>query len=123
MVCGLSDAGKVRENNEDRFWINEAGNLFVVADGLGGHQAGEVASEKVIELLKSMFSDESLNNFARNHTPAETFLKQGLVSINEKIYSLGKEFPQYSGMGSTAAIVYLEHSIVNACHVGDSRIL
>jgi PPM family protein phosphatase len=121
-VYGFSDKGKLRDKNEDSFWISEQKKLLAVADGMGGHQAGEVASKKAIEFMKSIFSDSILDEFKNDNQKIQSHLVTGLMNINDKIYSLGRTNINYSGMGTTASVVFLNYNQVHACHIGDSRI-
>ena len=126
MRCyGLTDVGNVRDINEDSFVIKTvAGGIVVavVADGMGGHQAGEEASRYaademvnlVIEASKffDKYSDEQINGF----------LKNAVNKINKKIYGLSSEIDKMSGMGTTivACIIYKDRCYV--ANVGDSRL-
>jgi PPM family protein phosphatase len=119
---GISDKGKVRENNEDRFWINKNGNFFAVVDGMGGHKAGEIASEKAVELFQSILTDQVIDTLKGNEDIAETVLKEVMVSINKEIYEIGQANPELNGMACTAVVVYLDGNTIHSCHLGDSRI-
>ena len=59
-AAGLTDIGRVRDNNEDCFYIDEIKKLFIVADGMGGHNAGEIASRATVEIMKRHFSREAV---------------------------------------------------------------
>jgi len=118
----LTDVGKVREKNEDKFWIDKKGTFLAIVDGMGGHKAGDVASEKAIELLQSVFSEKELVSFKDKGISPDTFLKEGLILISQKIHKMGEKNVEFEGMGCTAAVAYLDKNIVHSCHVGDSRI-
>ena len=88
---------------------------FVIADGMGGAQAGEVASQMLIETVK---------NFLLK-TPApwdEEILEQAIFLANDKILNLAQRNPEYSGMGTTATILSLDGKLAHFAHVGDSRL-
>ncbi len=120
---GNSDVGRVRKNNEDSYLYKTfsiKGNgtpdafLMVVADGMGGHAAGEVASAKVIEELDSNVNEDSLGNLP-------DILKQIIEDANQKIFDISAENRELTGMGTTCtAMVYL-NDLVHLAHVGDSR--
>jgi PPM family protein phosphatase len=106
-----TDTGRQRNANEDSFFTKAP--LFVVADGMGGAQAGEVASKAAAE------------SFARElpAAPPERFLEETIEAANRTIFELARKDPSLAGMGTTttAAIVDLEGETVAIGHVGDSR--
>ncbi len=109
-AAGRTDRGKVRELNEDSFGYND--NLFVVADGMGGHQAGEVASAIAVEtILKADLSENVI-----------TSLKRTLVAANQTIYRQAEQNKELNGMGTTVAVLYLENGLAYVTHIGDSRV-
>lgn len=116
-----SDIGRVRQVNEDRAIVQEDLNgltLAVVADGMGGHQAGDIASEMAVELIQ--VGIQSMNR----GTPIalrKQELKQAIEVANEKIFEFASQRENYHGMGTTVvAVVADEHTAVVA-HIGDSR--
>lgn len=120
---GNSDVGKVRKNNEDSYLyktFSRKGNgtpdafLMVVADGMGGHAAGEVASAKVIEELDNDINEESLENLP-------DILKQIIEDANQKIFNISVENRELSGMGTTCTAMIYFNEQVHLAHVGDSR--
>lgn len=110
----LSDIGKVRSHNEDAYLAQPP--LFAVADGLGGHQAGEVASQmalaKVIEMLSPLPQDEK--------TLQERLIK-ALKETNQEIYQKSEENIEYRGMGTTLTLACFLQPKLFIAHVGDSR--
>lgn len=118
----LSDVGQKRVNNQDYAdtFENQAGErIFLLADGMGGHKAGNVASKLTVEDLGKAweatdFTDESLAE------AIEAWLRLQIRAENENIANLGK-LDDYKGMGTTLeAVVVQKHRIISA-HVGDSR--
>lgn len=111
---GLTDAGKVRQNNEDALLSGEGRDpaLFAVADGIGGFEAGEVASSMVVESLKSLDSGGSL--------------PEAIQEANRRIYSAASTDEKLAGMGTTIVAVRLKDSggmtEAEVSHVGDSRL-
>lgn len=140
LVAGVTDVGSVREHNEDNILIDEALGLLLVADGMGGHQAGEVASAEAIEIihgsLKSRQFDMSFrswlaelhNRFASgavNVNEKKIALEKVLFEANKHLYQLNKErnASNGGGMGTTIAGCWvLSEDIMLVFHVGDSRI-
>ena len=112
-VGAATSIGRVRDHNEDAFWISE--NDFAVCDGMGGHQAGEVASSLAIDVFK--------NYCFTNQRPLEAVV-DAILSAH-RVVQAEAAAPDYSGMGTTATLAYIVK--YNQCyelfigHVGDSR--
>ncbi len=109
--AALSETGKVRENNEDSYHAD--GRVFVVADGMGGHRAGEVASASAIDVFLR-FEKEN-----RGAAPLERF-RDGIQAANAALYRMAREDPVLEGMGTTFTSVLVEKGLYLG-HVGDSR--
>ena len=105
-----SDTGMQRRANEDSLLARSP--LFVVADGMGGAQAGEVASRIAVESFDAALED--------NGRPEETLATRALAA-NTRIYELAQSDPDHAGMGTTLTAVYVGASEVAIAHVGDSR--
>ncbi|GAB3793740.1 Stp1/IreP family PP2C-type Ser/Thr phosphatase [Virgibacillus kimchii] len=117
----LTDQGRVRSHNEDAggIFYNRAGQLLaIIADGMGGHQAGDVASQMAIYLMEEKWEQQS-----ELHSPeeAEKFLSTVVSQMNHSIYSYGLEKPECEGMGTTVVITICTHEFVTIAHIGDSR--
>lgn len=116
--AGLSDLGMVRTSNEDCMGVFPDLNLYLVADGMGGHAAGEVASSMAVETVKDSFSkDEGSGKLL----PATQRLETAVKEANHKIYEAGKQTPTHAGMGTTLVSVFLDQETAYIGHVGDSR--
>jgi len=109
-----SDIGKVRETNEDSFIAIPP--LFVVADGMGGHVAGEIASRLAIDTIREHFS---LHAIAAG---PDVLLRQAVNDANSLIYRLAQEKTECAGMGTTVTAVYVADEKIYWSHVGDSRL-
>ena len=118
LYSGLSDLGKVRASNEDSLGLFPDLHLFLVADGMGGHAAGEVASKMAVEMVKDFFSKDEESG---NPPPPIRRLEMAIKSANHKIYETGKQNPALSGMGTTLVSVFLDQETAYIGHVGDSR--
>lgn len=114
-ISALSDVGLVRKNNEDNFSIC-APNLFIVADGMGGHEAGEVASKLAVNAIREHVLAHGLKQ------PGEKVLKDAVAAANRQVFEAAAERPDCSGMGTTVSVVLLRDGLINWAHVGDSRI-
>lgn len=117
----LSDKGKVRSINEDGvgvFPLQNNGILAVIADGMGGHNAGEVASAMTINYLSDV-----VENIPESMTPreAEEWMLEHLKAINVGIFEKAKTEPDCNGMGTTIVAALCYESFTTIAHVGDSR--
>ncbi len=118
---GRTDAGMVRPNNEDNFSIILEKNLFIVADGMGGHKAGEVASRVAVETLVDFFSDESLQQIQGNPLAIQHALISSFHQANRKVMEMASEDAAMQGMGCTLIACFIDEKIAYVCHVGDVR--
>jgi len=109
-----TDVGKVRRQNEDAAWFDEARGVFAVADGMGGHLAGEVASGMAIEAVKDMAKK---NDFA-----SVNVMREAVVSAHEAIIRHAQKNPACAGMGTTLSMMWRGGHYMYIAHVGDSRI-
>jgi PPM family protein phosphatase len=110
---GVTHPGR-RTTNEDAFLVDSDRGLFVVADGMGGHNAGEVASSLAVK---------AIDEFLADGTPASlNVLDEALRLANDHILSVAGEKPDYTGMGTTVVAVYLRDGEAVYAHAGDSRV-
>lgn len=115
-----TDKGQYRENNEDAggvFYNKTNQQLLVLCDGMGGHQAGEVASQFVTKELQQRFEEE---NLIEAHQ-AEDWLRSTLKNINRELYQLSIDRPEYSGMGTTCVCALVFDDYIVVANIGDSR--
>ncbi len=119
---GKSDVGNVRINNEDTIFVSNEPigclpNLFIVADGMGGHKAGEVASSKAVEFFcEYVKTGASINNELLD------YVIEAVTYANKKVFELTVDNFDFCGMGTTfTAVVVLEEKLYIG-HVGDSRV-
>lgn len=118
-----SDVGKAREINEDYFYISYPDDeiqLFILADGMGGYNGGEVASKLAVTSAKNYI----LSNFEKNNSDKDTILvgKDSSQYANMVVYEKAKENPELSKMGTTLDICLIYQSKAFISHIGDSRI-
>jgi len=118
----ISDRGRVRENNEDSFFSYRNENLIggMVADGMGGHNKGEVASKMTTMIVK----DHIISRFNPEMEYAEVgeMIRRAFIESNGEVYEYSKHHPENSGMGTTASMAFIYHNKLIAIHVGDSRV-
>ena len=121
-AVGMSDIGKCRKNNEDAFYISAgddpAENLFLVADGMGGCNAGEVASSSAIEAFLTHFWKEM------KHATTEDMLDMmtgAMTAANKEVYIKSNSAREFAEMGTTIVAAAVRDEKVFVAHVGDSR--
>jgi protein phosphatase len=124
--AGITDVGRKRENNEDRISLDDAAGLYVVADGMGGHQAGEIASSLVV---RSICEYVEKNEPPRAGPPSKARLSPqagrlltGIQWSNQIVHQTAQTIADYRGMGSTVAAVLFGRETLIAANVGDSPI-
>ena len=119
IAAGLSDVGKQRVHNEDRFILLPEFSVYVVADGMGGHQSGEVASRMAASTIASYF--RNLDGSAR-HAAGER-LRAAVSHANARIFARADDSRAHRGMGTTvvAAAFSRDSGDVYVAHAGDSR--
>lgn len=120
-VAFQSDRGQIRAHNEDSggFTENQEGLLLaIVADGMGGHQAGDVASLMTIEsILTKWHETKGLNT----PTSIEAWLEDAITDVNAKVFQHSTEHSECQGMGTTLVAVVCTSQFVTYAHIGDSR--
>jgi len=120
-VYGLTDVGRRRENNQDRLLLDAEHGVYAVADGMGGHAAGEVASRIAIEALSEAVDGERLGGDSAGADETARRLEGALLEGNRRICESVVTRGEWRGMGTTiVALVALPESVVIG-HVGDSR--
>ena len=116
----LTDPGKVRDHNEDSVLIvhkNEKEVLLAIADGMGGHSAGEVASNIAISYLGKHFN-ESFHNMSK--LDAATWLRDSVTEINKEIFAHERSHPESKGMGTTLVKALVTENYILFGNIGDS---
>ncbi len=113
-AASLSDPGLARSNNEDRVYADDARGIYLVADGLGGHAAGEKAAETAVEVI------------ARDIDPArgdiEEQVRRAMTAANNEIFALAQGNEEWRGMACVLTLVVIHEDTVTVGHVGDSRL-
>lgn len=115
-AAGLSKKG-LRHENQDSFLINHCKKIFVVADGMGGHNAGQIASAIAIEAAERFF--ENNNN---KYSDKALLVAHSLSAANKEVIEYTSVYPETIGMGTTMTFVYMDdNGLAYIGHVGDSR--
>lgn len=117
---GLTHVGRVRNHNQDYLYsssdpVGSFGNLFLVADGMGGHQAGDYASRFAIEHLVSYLKQHGQGNIVPE-------LRQGILTVNAELYKRSMEESFLRGMGTTLVAASIEDNTLYVANIGDSRL-
>ena len=126
--AGSTHVGMKRTHNEDNFFLLAEENLYIVADGMGGHASGEVASQIAVETLANFFIDTARDNEAtwpykedRALTYDENRLVAGVKLSNRRVYETSQADARYRGMGTTIVSLLCGSTGAYIGHVGDSR--
>jgi protein phosphatase len=127
--AGITAVGKKRKGNEDAFFFNDAMRFYVVADGMGGHKAGEVASQMLVEALQEHMQKIKGESKADDMTYADGTLSKeanhlvtGIHQANQAVHERSQSSSAYQGMGSTVSAAYLTDETLIVSNVGDSPI-
>jgi len=123
VACGLSDIGLVRQNNEDVWAQLPDIGFYVLADGMGGHQAGEVAAREAVNALCRVLS-KKLGPAKEEAALSEIkeLLRRAIVHVNGLVYKMGRARQDLRGMGTTLCCLLFHSKGLIFAHVGDSRI-
>jgi PPM family protein phosphatase len=130
-ASGLSDIGLQREGNEDAFSIQSTLGLYIVADGMGGHLAGEVASRVAVDIVVQSFRkwseadtpEDELFGYPENSlSKFGNYVLSSIRLANRIIYEMAMQNEQYSGMGTTIGALLVKPGLIVVANVGDSRI-
>ncbi len=126
-IAGRSNIGLVRANNEDKIGEDQEIGLVILADGMGGYKAGEVASQlavnTILEELRTEIPKLSPGEIDEQtgYTKESLLARKSVVKANETIFSLSSTEPQYRGMGTTLVMGVFYANQITIAHVGDSR--
>ena len=119
-ACALTDVGVTRSVNQDFVFystspVGNLPNLFILADGMGGHKAGDMASRYTVETLVDLVTN------AEEKDPI-SIINNGIQRVNSDILNKAKESEDYNGMGTTLVVSCIKDSILHVANVGDSRL-
>ena len=124
----LTDTGRVREHNEDTIGTDADLGLFVLADGMGGYNAGEVASgiavKTIVNLVREAYQTQTLEgtDAATGLSRPSIILRDAILRANKIIHQTSKTQPQCEGMGTTVVACLFHDNRICVAHVGDSRL-
>ncbi|MEQ8170385.1 MAG: protein phosphatase 2C domain-containing protein, partial [Candidatus Eremiobacterota bacterium] len=115
-AAGLTDIGRKRKNNEDDFYMDKETGLFIVSDGMGGAQAGEVASRMVVDYLPFYIIS------VVNPLPPEVILKDSIIAVSDYIRHYKEARYALNGAGATVVACLMVDGKATIGHMGDSRV-
>ena len=127
-AVGLTDTGKVREHNEDSIALDGDIGLFVLADGMGGYNAGEVASGMATSLIADGIQEEwkpaDVQRLSREEAKAlsEKLIREQIGRANNAIFTTSQNNPECAGMGTTLVVCLFYDNFMTVAHIGDSRL-
>jgi len=127
-TASLTDAGRVRDHNEDCIESRPEIGLFVLADGMGGYNAGEVASGMATSLiadgLNEVWKSKDVDRMGRDEAKAyaEKLLREQIGRANNAIFTTSQNNPECAGMGTTLVVCHFYDNFMAVAHIGDSRL-
>lgn len=125
IAAGLTDVGRTRHHNEDNILVRSDLGIFLVSDGMGGHNAGEVASALTVASLRNFFEATEPANFNEPDTDESMVGARRLVAAvhkaNSDVHEISTTHPRHRGMGCTLVVLYLQPPYLHITHLGDSR--
>ncbi|MCB0420501.1 MAG: Stp1/IreP family PP2C-type Ser/Thr phosphatase [Bdellovibrionales bacterium] len=114
-IWGATDVGLKRKNNQDSILVNQNMNLYIIADGMGGHKGGEVASALAIETVEKVISEGKSQ-------PIKDLIRKAYSKASGRIFQTANvDRPELRGMGTTMVVAYFHGSVLHIGNVGDSR--
>ncbi|QOV87929.1 Stp1/IreP family PP2C-type Ser/Thr phosphatase [Humisphaera borealis] len=119
---GLTDTGRVRAGNEDAWAADEAQGLYIVADGMGGHNAGEIASQMVVSSLPKLMQKRGGSVMPRTSAAIARRLRSAVSRLSRDVFEQASAEPHLSGMGATVVAVMIHAGEAIVVHMGDSRV-
>jgi len=127
--AGITDVGRRRDNNEDEFLIDDSLGFYIVADGMGGHKAGEVASKMVVETVYDYLKTAAKKDYERDKeeidetlSPEANQILSGINLASRTVHQASSGNKDLKGMGSTASAVYFAEHTCIIINVGDSPV-
>jgi serine/threonine protein phosphatase PrpC len=127
-AASLTDPGRVRDHNEDCIESRPEIGLFVLADGMGGYNAGEVASGMATSLiadgLQEAWNPRTVDRMGRDEAKAfsDKLIREQIARSNGAIFTTSQNNPECAGMGTTLVVVHFYDNFMTVAHIGDSRL-
>jgi PPM family protein phosphatase len=121
-VAAITHPGKARPQNEDCVAVDPGAGLAVLADGMGGHNAGEVASRMAVELVTARLAEHVARETLHDKAQAEALVAASMAIANSRLLEAADTQAEYRGMGTTLVVALWHARGVTCAHVGDSRL-
>jgi serine/threonine protein phosphatase PrpC len=127
VILGMTDTGKVRQKNEDSIGYDSALGLVVLADGMGGHRGGEVASSLAVDVIISTIQQQlSQTTYKKTDSKSEftlesIYLRDAVSSANKQVFEKAETSSEQKGMGTTIVALLFHNGTLSLVHIGDSR--
>ncbi len=118
---GRTDTGRKRARNEDSFATITNQNLFLVADGMGGHKAGDIASQNAVNILADYLLEKDLIKMSGNQVEIRHTLISGFIHTNQAIMDMSSSNDELADMGCTMIACFVDLDHIHFCHIGDVR--
>lgn len=115
LCTGATDIGLKRKTNQDSILLNHEHNLYAVADGMGGHNGGDIASQLSVKVMDDYFEKNPA-------VPSDELIKNMICEINRQILAKAQEVPELHGMGTTVSAIHFKANELLIGNVGDSRV-
>ncbi len=125
---GRTDIRLVRTNNEDSFYIDDKAGILAVADGMGGHASGEIASKLAVDVIRDYFKAfhggraAPVGKFDEEYSEMSKAIGSAVRLANQAIHEAARSNAGWQGMGTTVAAVVINRNRLSIAHVGDSRV-
>jgi protein phosphatase len=120
-LCAATDIGKRRNRNEDEYYLSQDCRLWIVADGMGGHAAGEIASALTIQAIAESMDPSKTDAMVDIETGIGDRLIGAFAAAQDRVAGISQSQPECHGMGSTVIAGFVEGEDLYVCHVGDVR--
>ncbi len=120
-VGAVSDVGRVRKQNEDAFFVDDKHGLFIVSDGMGGANAGEVASKIVVSILPKMIRARLAKLKQPRSRAIRYWLRREILALSQHLHAESAKQVGTTGMGATLVLALVRGNQVHIAHMGDSR--
>ena len=118
---GITDTGRRRDSNQDYYLLLPKMGIYIVADGMGGHNAGEVASLNAVKTINKCFTPKYVAEMKAGRRIKEK-MEYAVLVAHEQLMRISEAKAECAGMGSTIAVSFIHNNILHTCHVGDSRV-
>jgi serine/threonine protein phosphatase PrpC len=119
IAAGATDIGRKRKSNQDSIYLNKERHLYVVADGMGGHQGGDIASQMAVKIVPEFLLPKLQPNLAPED--AQNLTKEAVLAANKAIYDYSQKDEKLRGMGTTVVYLLFDGPHLHILNVGDSR--